>query len=129
MIHKILVVDDSSIIRRIIKRTMMMILSNIDEIVEASNGVEALEVLDQKKVELILTDINMENMGGIELIGRVKDNDATKDIPIVVISTEGHEKRIAQLLAEGAVGYIKKPFTPEKVRDTINDIFLEDEDD
>ena len=123
MAAKMLIVDDSSIIRRVLKRTVNMILPEFEDIMEASSGVEALEVLAEKKVDIILTDINMEDMGGQELIAHVKADDTLKDIPIVVISTEGNQNRVAQLLEQGAVGYIKKPFTPEKIRDSLCEMF------
>jgi two-component system, chemotaxis family, chemotaxis protein CheY len=119
---RLLVVDDSSIIRRVVIRTLKMVLSSVGDIFEAANGVEALAILEDTKVDLILTDINMDDMGGIELISRVKAADNLKEIPIVVISTEGNENRVSQLIEQGAVGYIKKPFTPEQIRDTICEI-------
>ena len=122
MATKLLVVDDSSIIRRVIIRTLKMVLPEIDTILEAANGVEALEVLGENRVDLILTDINMDDMGGIELISRLKANEAMKDIPVVVVSTEGNETRMSQLLEQGAVGYVKKPFTPEQIRDVLSGI-------
>ena len=122
MATKLLVVDDSSIIRRVIIRTLKMVLPEIDTILEAANGVEALEVLGENRIDLILTDINMDDMGGIELISRLKANEAMKDIPVVVVSTEGNETRMSQLLEQGAVGYVKKPFTPEQLRDVLSGI-------
>ena len=119
---RLLVVDDSSIIRRVVIRTLKMVLSSIGSISEAANGVEALAILEDTEVDLILTDINMDDMGGIELISRIKADDNLKEIPIVVISTEGNENRVAQLLEQGAVGYIKKPFTPEQIRDVLSGI-------
>ena len=118
---KLMVVDDSSIIRKVIIRTLFMIMADIEEkVLEASNGVEALEILgEQDHVDLILTDINMDDMGGIELISRLKANETMKDIPVVVVSTEGNETRMSQLLEQGAVGYVKKPFTPEQIRDVL----------
>jgi len=122
MATKLLVVDDSSIIRRVLIRTLKMVLPGIDNILEAANGVEALEVLGENRVDLILTDINMDDMGGIELISRLKANETMKDIPVVVVSTEGNETRMSQLLEQGAVGYVKKPFTPEQIRDVLSKI-------
>jgi len=118
----LLIVDDSPIIRRVLIRALHMALAGIDRISEAANGVEALAILENDPIDLILTDINMDDMGGIELISHVKASEHLRDIPIVVISTEGNENRVAQLLAEGAVGYIKKPFTPEQIKDTISGI-------
>ncbi len=128
MALKLMVVDDSSIIRRVIIRTLKMVMSNIEHIFEANNGIEALEILEDEDMDLILTDINMEDMGGIELIERLKAHDNLKTIPVIVISTEGNEKRVSQLLETGAIGYIKKPFTPEQIRDAICEI-VGDEDD
>ena len=122
MSKKLLVVDDSSIIRRVVIRTLRMIMEDIADISEAANGVEALEFLKEQTVDVIFTDINMDDMDGIELINRVKSQEETQHIPIVVISTEGNQNRVEQLMQEGAVGYIKKPFTPEHVRDVLTSL-------
>jgi two-component system, chemotaxis family, chemotaxis protein CheY len=70
----------------------------------------------------VLTDINMPNMNGLDLIARIKDNPDLAGIPVVVVSTEGSEKMMEEAMALGAVGYVKKPFVPEEIKNTLNRI-------
>lgn len=89
---------------------------------DASDGTEALTVMKAHRVDLLLTDINMPNMNGLELITRIKQDPALSSIPVVVVSTEGSEKKMAQAMSLGAVGYVKKPFVPEEIKQTLNTI-------
>jgi two-component system chemotaxis response regulator CheY len=79
-------------------------------------------------VDLVLSDINMPNMNGIELISEMKKDPIMKTIPVVMVTTEGSEKRIKECMELGASGYIKKPFVPEDIRKTLNQIMGEPED-
>lgn len=117
--NDILIVDDSATIRSIVKRTIRIIGLDVGEIYEASNGIEALAQLAEHEVVVILVDINMPAMNGIELVTRMKQNAKLKDIPIVIASTEGSQKRIDQLHKLGVAGYIRKPFQPEQLRDIL----------
>jgi len=119
MALNILVVDDSSLTRKAIKRIIEMLGLDLGQIFEAESGKEALKILDETKVDLVLADLNMPKMGGIEMISRMKDNEATNDIPVVVVSTESSTTRIEGLLANGAKAYLHKPFTPEEVKEVI----------
>ena len=119
MALNILVVDDSSLTRKAIKRIIDMLGLDLGQIFEAESGKEALKILDETKVDLVLADLNMPKMGGIEMISRMKDNEATNDIPVVVVSTESSATRIEGLLANGAKAYLHKPFTPEEVKEVI----------
>ena len=120
MSYKILVVDDSVLTRMAIKRTIALIdRVDIDEILEASNGIEALEVLDSHPIGMIFADLNMPEMGGIELVQRMKADKEHANIPVVVVSTESSMTRIKELLAEGIKDYLHKPFTPEEFRATL----------
>ncbi len=119
MALNILVVDDSSLTRKAIKRIIEMLGLDLDQIFEAESGKEALKILDETKVDLVLADLNMPKMGGIEMISRMRDNEATSDIPVVVVSTESSATRIEGLLANGAKAYLHKPFTPEEVKQVI----------
>jgi len=115
----ILIVDDSATIRSMLKRTIRMTGLEVGEIYEASNGIEALAQLADHKVALLLVDINMPTMNGIQLLVRMKQNEKLKDIPIVVASTEGSQKRINQMNELGVAGYVRKPFQPEQLRDVL----------
>jgi len=119
MCEDILIVDDSATIRAMVKRTISMIGLDVGEIHEASNGIEALAQLADHKVAVILVDINMPTMNGIQLLTRMKQNANLRDIPIVIASTEGSQKRIDQVTALGVAGYIRKPFQPEQLRDVL----------
>jgi two-component system chemotaxis response regulator CheY len=116
MALNILVVDDSHLTRKAIKRIIGMTGLDVDKILEAENGVEALNVLDDTKVDLVLADLNMPEMGGIEMINKMKTDEATKTIPVVIVTTESSMTRIKELLEQGVKDYLHKPFAPEEFR-------------
>ncbi len=111
----ILIVDDSSTMRKIISRSLRQAGLPIDDILEAGDGIEGVNVLQTsgKTINLILSDINMPNMDGLEFVKAVRANGYT--MPIVMITTEGGEDVIAEAIASGAKDSIKKPFTPEQL--------------
>lgn len=119
MARDVLIVDDSETIRRMVKKTMQMAGLNFGEVYEAANGIEALAQLNDHEVAVLLVDINMPTMNGIQLLTRMKQNQRLKDIPIVVVSTEGSQQRIEELENIGAYGYVRKPFHPEQLRDVL----------
>ncbi len=119
MTNNILIVDDSATIRSIVKKAVEMIGLDVGEIFEAANGIEALAKLADHKVAVLLVDINMPTMNGIQLVERMKQNESLKEIPIIIASTEGSEKRIEQVHKLGVAGYIRKPFQPEQLRDVL----------
>jgi two-component system chemotaxis response regulator CheY len=110
----VLIVEDSKAIRSLIR------VSLEEEggyfFVEAGNGFEALKTLPSRCFDLIITDINMPDINGLELIGYVKSNPAYRDIPLIIVSTEKSEEDKKRGLALGAVGYVVKPFTKEQLR-------------
>jgi two-component system chemotaxis response regulator CheY len=118
MALNILVVDDSSVMRAMIIKTLRLSQLPLGEVLEAPNGQEALKVLDGKWIDLALVDINMPVMDGEEMIDRLRQNPVTEDLPVIIISTEGSETRKEVLMQKGA-GFVHKPFTPETLRDTI----------
>lgn len=115
MAFNILIVDDSPVMRKVIKRTINLSGIEIGDVVEAGNGKEGLEQLEEHWVDLILTDINMPVMNGIEFIENLKTDEVMKSIPIIVISTEGRDAVVQQALSLGAADYITKPFQPEEI--------------
>lgn len=119
MAYTILVVDDSDTIRAVLERTLAMTRLKIDEVVHAVNGKDALEKLHEHWVDIVFTDINMPEMSGIELIEKMGEDPELHEIPVVVISTEGSSRRIEYLKKKGIKGYLRKPFTPESIRDVI----------
>ncbi len=109
----ILIVDDSSTMRKIISRSLRQAGLPVDEVFEAGDGLEGLNVLGSKDVDLVLSDINMPNMDGLEFIKQVRANGKT--VPIVMITTEGGEDILKEALSSGASDSIKKPFTPDQL--------------
>lgn len=125
MALNILIVDDSSLTRKKIKRIIEMVDLDVEQFLEAENGIEALKVLDKSSVDLVLADLNMPGMGGAEMIQRMKSDEATKSIPVVVVSTESKTTRIKELLAEGVKDYLHKPFTPEEFKEIMHTVLSE----
>ena len=122
MAGNVLIVDDSATVRQMVRKTMLMAGLDVGEVYEASNGIEALAQLADHCVAVIMVDINMPTMNGIQLLTRMKDNDRLKHIPIVIASTEGSQQRKDQIERFGAFGYVRKPFKPEQLRDVLRPI-------
>jgi two-component system, chemotaxis family, chemotaxis protein CheY len=114
-----LIIDDSSVMRKIVERSLRQAGIDLAQVLEAGNGAEALTVLHEHAVDLILCDINMPVMDGLEFIKQLPAVANAKDVPVVMITTEGSESHVVQALSCGARGYIRKPFTPEQVREQI----------
>ena len=114
-----LIVDDSSVMRKIVERSLRQAGINLDHVFEAGNGVEALSVLASNRVDLILCDINMPVMGGLEFVQKLAGVPNAKGVPVVMITTEGSESHVVQALAAGARGYIRKPFAAEQVKEHV----------
>ncbi|MFH1420196.1 MAG: response regulator [Planctomycetota bacterium] len=129
MVRDVLIVDDSATIRQMVKKTMAMAGLDVGDVYEASNGIEALAQLNDHPVAAMLVDINMPTMNGIQLLTRMKQNEQLKDIPIVIVSTEGSKQRIQEIEDFGAFGFIRKPFQPEMLRDVLQPILGVKDDD
>lgn len=114
-----LIVDDSSVMRKIIERALRQAGLTIASVFEASSGLEALEVLRQQRVNLILSDINMPNMDGIELLTKIKEDAEIRTVPILMVTTEGNQARVMQALQLGAAGYVRKPFTADQIKEKL----------
>ncbi len=119
MAYSILIVDDSLPMRSVIKRTLKAAGYANAQLLEAANGQEALGLMKNAWIDIVMTDYNMPVMNGLEFIKKLKNDELSKDIPVVVISTEGHESKIKEFMDCGAAGYITKPFTAEAIRDLI----------
>jgi len=125
MAYNILIVDDSFPMRAVIKKVIKASGFDIGEFFEASNGKEALHVMDNQWLDLVLTDYNMPYMNGLELLKAMKRSDTLADIPVVIVTTEGGDQRVEEFLSQGATAYIKKPFTPEQIKSHLNRILGE----
>ncbi len=121
MSFRLLIIDDSMIIRAMLIKTLKASGVPILETLQAANGQEALNVLASTTVDLIFVDINMPVMDGVEFIEQVKQNPVLNEIPVVVVSTEGSNTKIEKILNRGVRAFIRKPFTPEMIRNTIKD--------
>ena len=118
MAFNVLVVDDSAVMRQMVVRTLKMSGLPLGTVLEAANGEEGLFVLHDQWVDLLLLDINMPVMNGEEMLRRVRASPETESLPVIVVSTEGSETRLAALQELGA-SIVHKPFAPETLRDTI----------
>ena|SRR6266853_1585557 len=119
----VLIVDDSAAIRQILQRVLRQAEIPIGAVYEASDGVEALETLKKQTVGLILSDINMPNMDGLEFLTRVRAEQAWRGLPIVMVSTEGTHAKVLEAVERGASGYLRKPFTAEQLKETLAGLF------
>jgi two-component system chemotaxis response regulator CheY len=122
MDSNILVVDDSAAIRKILQRVLRQTGMPIKDIHEASDGQQALEVMKAQKINLVLTDINMPNMDGLQLLAALKASAEWSPVPVVMITTEGGEARVAEAVNLGAVGYVRKPFTADQIKEKLTGI-------
>lgn len=120
--QNVLIVDDSAVIRQMVRKTMDMAGLDVGEVYEAGNGIEALAALYEHSVAVMLVDINMPTMNGIQLLARMKENERLRHIPIVIASTEGSKERIKELERMGICGYLRKPFQPEQLRDVLSSL-------
>lgn len=123
MSYSLMVVDDSPIIRSALKRTIDMTQIPVDKFVQAEDGKDALEKLEKTWVDIIFCDIHMPKMNGVELFENLRKSSEFKTIPFVIISTEGSDTRINDLLKKGISGYIRKPFKPEEIKKQMIEIF------
>ena len=119
---RILIVDDSSMMRAMIKRVVKLTEVPVQEILEAGDGAEALALLERHDVQLLLTDINMPVMNGAELLRALADDERWSDLTRVIISTDGSTARREQAAELDVRCYLEKPFSPEVLRDVLNDV-------
>ena len=115
----VLIVDDSAAIRKILQRVLRQTDAPIGQVHEAGDGLEALEALKTKRVGLILSDINMPNMDGIQLLGQIKADADLKTVPVIMVTTEGSQARVMEAVQLGAAGYVRKPFTAEQIKEKL----------
>ncbi len=127
MAYKILIVDDSLPMRSVLKKTIQASGFGEAEFFDAANGKEALEILGKEWLDIVLTDYNMPEMNGIELLQAIIKSDDIESVPVLMITTEGSKLKIQKFLDLGAAGYIKKPFTPEEIKKILTQILGEAE--
>jgi two-component system chemotaxis response regulator CheY len=118
---KVLVVDDFATMRRIVKGVLKQI--GYTKIVEATDGSVALDALKKEKIGLIVSDWNMPNMTGLELLKAVRDDENFKDLPFIMVTAEGMKENVVEAVKAGVSNYVVKPFTPETFGDKLQAVF------
>ena len=116
---QILIVDDSSVMRKIVERSLRQAGLEPMKVIEAGSGTEGLEMLKNHSVQLILSDINMPSMDGLEFLRQIRAQNLAPGVPVVMITTESSEEHVKQAITAGAQGYIRKPFTAEQVKERV----------
>ena len=128
MAVNILIVDDSFPMRVVIKKTITASGYGAARFFEAENGRQALEVIRSEWIDFVITDYNMPDMNGLELLSEMKKDEVLSAIPVLVVTTEGSREKVETFLETGAAGYVKKPFTPEDIREKLVEILGESVD-
>jgi two-component system chemotaxis response regulator CheY len=124
---KILVVDDSSTMRRIIVNTLARL--GYKDVVQAADGVEAWDALQANEdIGVVITDWNMPNMNGLELVKKIRAQDKYKLMPIIMVTTEGGKKEVIIALKAGVNNYIVKPFTPQVLKEKLEGVLGKNEE-
>jgi len=122
MAFNVLIVDDSSTMRAVVRKAIKVSGFDVGEYREAADGQEALETLRGHWVDVVLTDINMPRLSGLELVAKMKEDELLNSIPVIMVSTEGSETKVQESIRLGASGYIKKPFHPEDIKKTLGEV-------
>jgi two-component system chemotaxis response regulator CheY len=115
----VLIVDDSAAIRKILQRVLSQADIPITQFFEAGDGCQALDILRVTKVGLILSDINMPKMDGLQFLAEVKAVEEWRSVPVVMITTEGSHAKVMEAVQLGASGYVRKPFTPDQIKEKL----------
>ena len=118
---KVLVVDDFATMRKIVRNILKQI--GFSNIVEADDGANALEIIKSEKVDFVVTDWNMPNMTGLELLQNIRATDNAKDLPVLMVTAEGLANNVVDAVKAGVDNYVVKPFTAETVQTKIEQIF------
>jgi two-component system chemotaxis response regulator CheY len=116
----VLIVDDSAAIRKILQRVLRQADLPLGQVYEAGDGVEALKALGSQHVDIVFADVNMPNMDGLQLLSQIKSADQWKHLPVVMVTTEGSESKVLAAANLGAAGYVRKPFSAEEFRRTLD---------
>jgi two-component system, chemotaxis family, chemotaxis protein CheY len=121
----VLIVDDSSVMRKIVERSLRQSGLELEKVIEAENGADALKLVRDQMIDVIFSDINMPKMDGIEFLRQLQSVDSAKTIPILMITTEGGEQKVMEAISLGAKGYIRKPFSPDQVRQQVSEVLAQ----
>ncbi len=118
----VLIVDDSAAIRKILHRVLVQAELPLGKVWEAQDGQQALDTLGTNPVGLILSDINMPNMDGIEMLSKLKSSAEFRSVPVIMMTTDGSQDKVLRALELGASGYVRKPFTPDQLKDKLESL-------
>jgi two-component system chemotaxis response regulator CheY len=127
MSYRVLIVDDSSVVRTMVKKAIQMAGLDVEEVHEAANGLEALERLRTNWVDIVFTDLHMPVMNGMELVQSMARDGVLATTPVVVVSSDPSETRAEDLKRLGVRAYLKKPFRPEGFREVIEGLLQGEE--
>jgi len=116
----VLIIDDSSAMRKIVGLALKQSGVELGEVLEAGDGMEGLDQVRKHSLDLILCDINMPTMDGLEFLRQLRREEKGKDISVVMVTTEGSESHVVDAIWLGARGYIRKPFTASQVKDILS---------
>src|SRR5260370_28672921 len=122
MSFQLMIVDDSAAMRAFIVRVIWLSGLDVGGCIQASNGQEALDLLRANWVDIVLTDVNMPVMNGEQFVSCMEEDELLRTIPVLVISTDGSEHRVQRMMSLGAKGYVKKPFSPELLRKSLEEL-------
>jgi len=122
MALNILLVDDSATVRAVISKALKLANVDINELHQAGHGQEAMDVLENEWIDLIFCDISMPVMDGEEFVTAMNEKGMIETIPVVIVSSAGSEPRVARLKEKGVRDYIQKPFTPERIREVVDQV-------
>jgi two-component system chemotaxis response regulator CheY len=128
MPYNILIVDDSGTMRNVIKKVLKLSGFKVGECLEANNGKEALDLLEDHWVDLILSDVHMPVMDGLGLLRALRQKEEWNNVPVVLITTEANEARLNEAVLLGAKGYIRKPFTPDVIQSVLSKVMGESDE-
>ena len=122
MSFNVLIVDDSNSMRAVIKKIINLSGFKMDQCLEAANGKEALHVLEDSWVDVVISDINMPEMNGFQLLAVLQNDEFLQSIPVIFVSTESRHERIAEAFRLGVRGFIKKPFLPDEIKRKLHEV-------
>ncbi len=119
MAYTLMIVDDSSVVRAMIKKVLGLTNLELNPLIQAENGQEALNQLQDNWVDLIFLDINMPIMNGIDFMEKLRQDDTYKTTPVIIVSTEGSQERLKKLEDLKIESYLRKPVTPEGITEAV----------
>lgn len=118
----ILIADDSAIVRSVLRKAIAISGMQVDQVVEAADGQEALAALGRTRADVVLADVNMPVLSGPEMVKRMRNDPSLSAIPVIIVSSERSEVRMEELRRHGAAAYVTKPFRPEQIEQALREV-------